>query len=514
LALAAGAALSAASCGGPPAGPDILLVTIDTLRADHVGAYGYERARTPEIDALAARGVRFETAIAPMPRTTPALASMMSGRSPAEHGSREVGQALSPDVPLLAEILATRGYETLAVSASQVAGPKQGLARGFESFLRAEELTNRSAKVVSDEGIALAGRARKERPLLLWAHYFDPHFPYTPTAQWVPPDRGERCRELQAFSRRGAAYKALVLSNWEGRSDAALEDCIELYDGEIASTDFHIRRLVAGFAKARRGRGDAVIVVTSDHGENLGEDGLYFQHGPSLHDAGLLVPLIVVAPGVAPRVERRMARLEDLPPTLLALVGVPRRAWPAFDGADLFADQPSSPDARRDAAFVESGAALVAQAPRYISVGRVKGWSCTWGERFALCEGGGRPLALYEPASDPLLERDVSAAHPEEVAALIAVRQRWPPGSPRQRGVRTLRFKLVESPLPGGGYERRLYDLAADPEESRDVAADHRRELATLSGWLDDWTIRLPTPEPLDLSDEEIETLRSLGYLN
>jgi len=508
-------ALVAVACGRPRARPDVLLVTIDTLRADHVGAYGDEQARTPEMDALAARGVRFETAIVPMPRTTPALATLMSGRQPAEHGSREVGQALRPDVPLLAEILAANGYQTLAVSANRVAGPKQGLARGFERFVAAEDLPNLRAPAVSEKAVRLARQARRDQPLFLWVHYFDPHYPYTPSAQWVAADRAASCRRLRKFAGRSAAHKALVMSNWEGRSQAALADCIELYDGEIASTDFSVGRLLDGFSAARDDVRETAIVLTADHGENLGEDGLYFQHGPSLHDAGLRVPLIVVVPRVAPRVERRLARLEDLAPTVLALTGDARSGWPPFDGVDLLAGRESlASEGRPEAVFVESGGALVAQSPRYISVGRVKGWSCTWGPRFALCEGGKRPLALYEPAVDPLLERDVSSAHPDEVAALIAVRQRWPPGSPRQRGVRSLRFKLVESPEPGGGYSRRLYDLVEDPAESRDVAATHRRELAQLSGWLDDWSRRLPTPRPLELSDEEVETLRSLGYLN
>ncbi len=165
--------------------PDIVLITVDTLRADHLGCYGYEAAQTPIVDGLAKKGMIFLQAMTPLPRTTPALASVLSGLEPHHHGSREVSQAIS-SIPLLPELLAQQGYITLGLTANSVAGPRQGLDRGFDRF-RIEHTA--SAEEVNLAALEMLREFPRDVPKFLWVHYFDPHRPYLPPAPW-PKDFG------------------------------------------------------------------------------------------------------------------------------------------------------------------------------------------------------------------------------------------------------------------------------------------------------------------------------------
>jgi arylsulfatase len=534
--------------------PSLIVITVDTLRADRLGAYGHGAARTPVVDALARRGVRFQHATTPFPRTTPALASMLTGLLPWRHGSREVGQPMSAAIATVPAILAARGYTTLAVNVNGAAGPAQNLHLGFARFLDHRSFADHTAAGVTDAAIALLdehasgaapaarGDAPRRDPIFLWVHYIDPHFPYLPPASWTDQPEAAICRDLVERSATDLVATAHVRMDLDGAASRALHDCAALYDAEIAFTDFHLGRLL----DALRERGwldGAYVVFTSDHGENLGEDGLFYEHGPSVHDASLRVPLIVAGPRVGSRIDTGLARLEDLAPTLLSLAGVAPEQWPAFDGVDLSprlfrsggdANEdtssvtgtedrdgarrrvPSRARTRSDgprAAVAESGAALLPQSFRYLSSGRPGDLQCVNGARFSLCvEPRGEPR-LYDHVADPFLERDVSREHPEVRDALAAVRQQWAPGAARERTLRTERWKLVETPMPAGGWSAALYDLDADPSETRDVAAERPQLVERMRAELAAAFADAPAPVAHELEPRELEALRALGYV-
>ncbi len=251
-----------AACGrapqeAPPARPSILLVTLDTTRADAIGpeAKGVE---TPAFDALTSRGRRFRQAYATAPETLPSHASMMTGLYPAGHGIHENGRVLSATHAVLAERVRGAGYRTAAFVASLVLARRFGLARGFDVYddATAPGQSERSARETTDRAVAHL-EAPSTQPLFVWVHYFDPHAPYAPPAP---------------FRTRYAAKP---------------------YLGEVAAMDEQLGRLVTAFER----KGPAAIVVVADHGEGLGDHGEP-QHGNLLYQSTMHVPLAVVGPGV------------------------------------------------------------------------------------------------------------------------------------------------------------------------------------------------------------------------
>ncbi len=243
-----------------PARPSILLVTLDTTRADAIGpeAQGIE---TPSFNALAARGRRFRQAYAAVPETLPSHGSIMTGLYPAGHGIHENGRFLDSRHPVLAERLKAAGYRTAAFVSSFVLSRRFGLQRGFDVFDDGPQQGNeRSAADTTARALAHFSRG-SEQPLFIWVHYFDPHAPYTPPE----PFR----------------------SRYSSRP----------YLGEVAAMDQQLGRLVQAFESAAPGR--AAIVVVADHGEGLGDHG-ETQHGNLLYQSTMHVPLVLVGPGLPP----------------------------------------------------------------------------------------------------------------------------------------------------------------------------------------------------------------------
>lgn len=326
LPVLAGLALGCAERPPSPPIERILLVTVDTLRADHVGAYG-ELSLTPAIDALAAEGVVLLEACTPTPSTGPAHASLFTGRYPWHHGVLENATLLGGEPPVLAELLRERGFATAAFVASFIVDERFGFARGFDHyhFDPTESYTwrgrpqgrfwSRADRVAAATLEWLA--EHRDEPFFVWVHLFDPHSPYRPepgmrrdepvdlTGKRVPPGvaDGEELREL-----------------------------IRAYRGEVRYADAQLGRLTEGLVEL--GLLDSTaVVVTSDHGEGLGDHGL-LEHGTNLHDELVRVPLVIRAPGLpAGRRLRGAAQLEDLAPTLLALAGAP--VPEGMDGLDL-----------------------------------------------------------------------------------------------------------------------------------------------------------------------------------
>ena len=301
-------ALSLAACGrSSPALPrdgSVLVVTIDTLRADRVGAFGGPAGLTPNLDRLAARGVAFMNAFTPAPLTLPAHTSLFSGRWPFRHGVRVNGtDRVSDDVPLLAEDFRKAGLATGAVVGSLVLRSEVGLARGFdlydESFAvnagkpaGAWQAERRGEEVV-DRALAWLD-SQKDRRFFLWVHLYDPHAPYDPPAPF---------RE---------------------RFESP-------YDGEVAAADAALGRLLGHLEKDGR-LARTLVAVAGDHGESLGEHGEE-THGVFLYDATLHVPLVIAPPAGKARRVAAPVSLVDLAPTLREAAGLPADA--ASDGVSL-----------------------------------------------------------------------------------------------------------------------------------------------------------------------------------
>ncbi|MEO0651572.1 MAG: sulfatase, partial [Planctomycetota bacterium] len=328
-------------CGGEDSRPDLLLVTIDTLRADAVGAYGHPRPTTPTLDALGLEGLVFERAYAASPMTAPSHATLFSGRWPSEHGVVRNRRVLEPSVPTLSSVLQGEGYATAAVVGAKVLDGEFGFAHGFDRFddrIDAEErddgrsIHERSAEEVVERALQLL-REPDDGPLFLWVHCYDPHDPYV-----APEPERDLGFDVLLFDR--------IVPNRDFDRRAQLELWRE-YEREVVYTDAQLARLFAAWD--RRGRAN-VVCVTSDHGEGLGEH-RYLRHGKHLWEEQLLVPLIVRGGGL-----RRGARVAapvshvDLAASLLSLLGVDSAAvggspwdWAAPASALVLAERPLFP---------------------------------------------------------------------------------------------------------------------------------------------------------------------------
>jgi arylsulfatase A-like enzyme/cytochrome c-type biogenesis protein CcmH/NrfG len=285
---------AAAQTPAKPA-PNVVLITVDTLRADHLGCFGYKQIKTPNIDGLAADGARFDRAFAVVPVTLPSHSSMLTGTYPMLSGMHDFsGNKLSPLQPTLASVLKQAGYQTGAVIGAAVLDSRFGLNRGFDfyydhfDFSRLDEANldemERPGNVVAD--VALDWLAKNsQKKFFLWMHLYDPHFPYHPP---------------EPYSREYAAQP---------------------YDGEIAFADEQVGRLLR-FLKENGIYRNTMIVLCGDHGESLGEHGEK-THGFFIYNATMHVPLIIRLPeNAAARVVADPVSLVDLMPTILGAVGL------------------------------------------------------------------------------------------------------------------------------------------------------------------------------------------------
>jgi arylsulfatase A-like enzyme len=305
----------------------VLLVTVDTLRADRVSAYGYRRPTTPNVDRLLARGVRFASARTVEPLTTPALASLWSSRYPHEHGATRNGLGVRPGLPSLARILGQRGFATAAfVGNWTLRDQLSNLGDHFQTYRLVESrkrwLLWKSEATASDltrEALAWLEAQRRgggDRPFLLWVHYVEPHAPYRTHEEMAGALGYGRGRELSAAQR---------------------------YDTEVAAADPAIGVLLAGVARLAGGQ-ETLVAFAGDHGESLGEQ-VYWGHGRHLYETGLRVPMGIAWDGkLAPAVVHEPASLLDHAPTVLGLLGDPALPAPrGFDWTPVLRGQAAAP---------------------------------------------------------------------------------------------------------------------------------------------------------------------------
>ena len=463
---------------------NVLLITVDTLRADRLGCYGYDRAETPNIDGLAEKGVLFENAVSPIPSTLPSHSSIMTGLYPHQHGVRDNAVYYLPDeAETLGEVFSNEGYETAAFVSAFVLNSRFGIDQGFGLF--DEELDEpiekpgkerpdlpaytrwwmerkakpfqRSAEHAVEKaagwlrevtGGDSAGAASE--PFFCWVHLFDPHMPYNPPEQWL-----NRFPDLSDGAMDGTmdCVHAQVKANKGKLKPEHLVQMAGRYDAEIAYTDHWIGRLLAVLDETGA-RDRTIVVFTADHGESFGEHiGLFFEHNASVYDETLRVPLIVAPPSlkIPGTRNRSLTSLVDIFPTMLDLAGI---------------DLPGGLPGRSLFGHVENEERIV-----YLE---------------ALCSEQAMPSPIH------------------------------------YRGVRSLThklFRVVENKSKG----RRawgFYNIAEDPGEKRDIkktrGADFAMMEEALRRYLELGRESGGTPAnfwPLQDDEERIEKMRALGYI-
>src|SRR5262245_49483552 len=355
-------ALAASGCGhaaAPAPTLNVLLVTLDTTRADHLGCYGDAAAATPTLDALAAEGVRFSQAFSPAPITLVAHASLLTGLPPFAHGLRDNGAGcLGPEVDTYPRFLGAHGYHTVAVIGSVVLARGFGLGQGFAIYddqCPAGRVSGgfraRRASDVTDAALRHLAERPRDKPCFLWLHFFDPHDPYEP-----PEPYKDRFKDRP-------------------------------YDGEIAYADSELGRVIA----ALRQEGileNTLVVCCADHGESLGEHGEQ-THGFFVYDATQHVPLIMRGGGLpAGRVDSTLVSLIDVMPTVAGLIGLHE---PPGSGRDLSTALLENRSVTERPVYLESYLTLVS-----LGWSGEEGWRTS---RFKFIEAP-RP-ELYDLSQDP-----------------------------------------------------------------------------------------------------------------
>jgi arylsulfatase A-like enzyme/Flp pilus assembly protein TadD len=304
--------------------PNVIFITVDTLRADHLGCYGYAAIQTPNIDQLARASTRFAAVYTPVPVTLPAHAALFTGAYPMATGMHDFsGNKLPANIPTLAKVLRDNGYATAAFIGSAVLDSRFGLNQGFDTyfdhfdFSRLLEINldqmERRGDFVTDEALRWL-KLNPRQPFLLWVHLYDPHDPYTPPEPYA------------------SRYRARP------------------YDGEIAFDDAQVGRLIT-FLKQQALFDKSVIVLAGDHGEGLGEHGER-THGFFIYNSTLHVPLLMKFPGAAPRVVAEEVSLADVMPTLLQALKVPVPA--SVQGRSLLGQVLGRPAAAPSNLYAES----------------------------------------------------------------------------------------------------------------------------------------------------------------
>jgi choline-sulfatase len=437
--------------------PDVLLVTLDTTRADRIGAYGASDAQTPALDTLASEGTRYSSAWSPVPLTIPAHASLMTGRWPSHHGIRANGDAtLSPSLPTLASHLHAHGWSTAASVGAYVTSSVWGFDRGFDTFFEPGEAGSfteeRPAREVVEDALRWEQDTRGEpEPRFLWVHLFDPHLPNPPSQDRDP------------------------------------------YDVAITEVDSAIASLVAAFD-----RRPTLVVAVADHGEGRGDHG-EDAHGWFIYPQTQQVPLIVRGPGVARgEVQDAPTSLVDVAPTMLALLGLP-----ALPGADGQAEPPPERGLYLESWQLAQRFGLA--APQGLLQGEL------------LLVDLPRP-ELYALSSDPGAQRDLAASRPEQVRALQALLSAMdllPPGPSSvdpdlSAQLMTLGYLAPSEPSGSSGEDPKDWAgwLARSQEVDQLVLQERLAEAEALLGTLDQ-----ERPGLADLASRRAWLLLRLGRL-
>ncbi|MGE3536306.1 MAG: sulfatase [Candidatus Tectimicrobiota bacterium] len=467
--------------------PNVLLLVLDTARAQSFSGYGYTRKTTPHMDALAAESVVYEQAIAPGCWSLPAQVSLLTGLFPSTHGAHELHRAYTHAYPLLPEVLREQGYHTLGVSPNSWMSDEFGVTHGFEHYVKLWQYRHQAPASPAGRGwLSRLDRrlnrwyarrifpyrnqawhvnhhvrtllAQVAEPFFMYAIYWDTHLPYaapdTYLAPWLP--RHMTLRQAQAINRDPWRY----ITGQVAMAEEDLQGLRSCYDAALASLDSEIGRLL-DWLRQRRMLEHTLLIITSDHGENLGEHGL-MSHAYSLHDTLLHVPLLVRYPACFPPGQRvqQQVQLTDLFPTILDVLGLalPHVRRP-LQGHSLLPPVCAPPAPRL--AYAE----MLGPQPAIASLNRRVG----------------APETTPRPALDRAL-----------------------------RCVRTPDIKCIWA--SDGAHE--LYRLRCDPGETRNLFATEPALAREYLSLLQNWQPASPTGVPLPPMDDDVrQRLQALGYL-
>lgn len=384
-----------------PNGWNVLIVVVDTLRADHLGLYGYERQTSPHIDALAQRAVVFDTMYSQAPWTKPSVASIFTSLYPVQHQVLREGtdNQLAPAIETLAEILQKHGYRTAAVSENPHVQRATGFDQGFDHFTGIRGYKGDSGQFMRKAKSWLMEDS--EKPFFLYVHLLDPHGPYAPDDPGAFLDGLETSQPLVREGKVGKIVDGESLAVPLSAGDVAYLEA--LYDAEIREID----EAIGGLVEVLETRGlleNTVVVLTSDHGEEFLEHGA-IKHGYHLYEESVRVPLVLLVPGLeARRVDDTLAQHIDLAPTLLDLVGIPIPDH--FQGRSL----------RRALAGEADAGGIVFVATSWRNVERVAIRAGDW--KLVQHRDQDR-LDLYRLSQDPGEQNDVSAEHADVTRRLL-----------------------------------------------------------------------------------------------
>lgn len=465
--------LLAAGCG-PQTGPDggrltrrhVLLITVDTLRSDYLSVNGYDWPTTPFVDSLLSRGVQFPNTLTPVPRTTPALASLLTGAYPHTTAVRTLYDRLAPGVISLAELLQHHGYATVAAVSNHVLTKERSLDRGFDVYDADDDA--RDAAMTNDAVFRHLAHYQAEDSLFVWVHYIDPHVPYMPPprlAMAIDPDYDGPYRLAFGQEKGGVGNRAYPEDL--PKAEAVYRNSLSpdtnahvrrLYAADIRFTDDAIARLVKRLRK--RFGNDWLTVFTADHGESLGEHDFYYDHGDYVYNASLQVPLGFVMPPGDPLARSGLVHepvsLVDVLPTLVELLGLrmPQAQASQIDGRSLVP-------------YLE-----------------------------------GRQMAPR-----PVFAESGHSFYPH----FVRRRVRFNPNG-RFRAIVLGSWKLIWTPGQRGDQEFELYDLAKDLREATNLYTVEHPQAIRLKALLRLW-VRPSTDQATEPGDEDVRQLRSLGYL-
>ncbi|MGH2347002.1 MAG: sulfatase family protein [Chloroflexota bacterium] len=387
---------------------NIVLIALDTQRADHLGCYGYPKRTSPFIDGIARRSVLYERCYAPNIPTHPSFTTLLSGKEAITHDIVNIGGGvpIADGVRLLPEILREHGYTTVAVDSMG-----RHFERGLDQYHsyewdRSDPLVLRKAETVNAKALPVIEKLCADtRPFYLFLHYWDPHTPYLP-----PPAYRKRFYPRDADPYDINNHSMDEAWNWEpfkwyfhswmpGVTDA--EYVINLYDGETASMDHHLRAIFRALEPVRN---ETLVIITADHGEVLNEQKGYFDHH-GLYEGNVHVPLILYWPGKLPAGRRVPGFVQnlDLAPTLLELAGIPDRD--GMEGLSLLPTAFGLRDRNYDELYFSEATWEVKRAVRS---GRWKLIDSIEPDRH------GRPLQeLFDLDADPTEQHNVIEAHPD-----------------------------------------------------------------------------------------------------
>lgn len=406
------------------ASPNVILISVDTLRADHLGFYGYEHNTSPNLDALADHSLVFDNMICEIPLTSPSFCSMMSSQYPRALGTTRNGLPLPEDTPTVSKLFQAAGYETFCVQSNWTLRSKlSNLDRGFDVYdddfherrwgvIKSE----RSAQEVTRIALAMLEGRDESKPLFAWIHYSDPHAPYKRHRKFEVSEIPSKRRD-EATRIRGK------------------------YDSEIAFTDHQIGRLLEAIP-----RENTYIVFLADHGESLWEHD-YLGHGRRIYQTCLHVPLMIHGASVQRGRTDVPARGIDVAPTLLALAGLAPAS--SMLGLDLL----NSPPPRDRVRVVETYGGAVPRLPgaRALMAGRGPQRQSVLLENWKLILNGDQ-TELFDLGADPAELVDLSGENPERVSRLAEEIRRWDAAVARAAGEEAVLTEDDEEALESLGY--------------------------------------------------------------